>query len=162
MSWHVFKEAPFGADLAHDPGDIGPEVAGVILAPAQAGEGEGLAGISGREDMNAATPRAAVKGSQIVPDRSRSQGRVRHPCHERGRGETVSLDITHSSESGFCEVKAEIQSADTGAKAEAMKDVMSSGGTKSHTRHPFHRGPAAAGSGSRMASDDCKRHSAGT
>ena len=103
--------------------------------------------------MNAATSRAAVEGSQIVPDRSRSQGRVCHPRHESGCGETVSLDMAHSSISGLCDMQAEIEASDTGAKADAAKVVMSSGGTKSHTRDPFHRGRAAAGVGSR-ASDD--------
>lgn len=82
--------------------------------------------------MNAAAPRVAVKGSQIVPHRSRSQGRVCHPRHESGRGETVSLDMAHGAISGFGDVNAEIQSSDTGAKADAAKVVMFEGGTKSH------------------------------
>jgi hypothetical protein len=98
--------------------------------------------------MNAAAPRAAVEGSQIVPDRCRSQGRVRHPRHESGRGETVSLDMTHSAVSGFGEMQAKVEAPDTGAKAEAEQRVMSAGGMKSHTRRPFHRGPAALGGGS--------------
>jgi len=153
MAGDVLEEAPLGADLADDPGDIGPEVPGIICAKPVSGKAEGLAGITGRDEMNAAAPRAAVEGSQIVPYRSRSQGRVCHPRHESGRGETVSLDMTHSPISGLCEVYAEIEASDTGAKADAAKVVMSSGGTKSHTRRPFLRGLAAAGGGSR-ASDD--------
>jgi hypothetical protein len=153
MAGDVLEETPFGADLAHDPGDIGPKVPGVIGAEPVSGKAEGLAGITGRDEMNAAAPRAAVEGSQIVPYRSRSQGRVCHPRHESGRGETVSLDMTHSPISGLCEVYAEIEASDTGAKADAAKVVMSFGGTKSHTRRPFLRGLAAEGGGSR-ASDD--------
>lgn len=153
MSGDVLEETPFGADLAHDTRDLGPEMPGVIGTEPVSGKAEGLAGITGRDEMNAAAPRAAVEGSQIVPYRSRSQGRVCHPRHESGRGETVSLDMTHSPISGLCEVYAEIEASDTGAKADAAKVVMSSGGTKSHTRRPFLRGLAAAGGGSR-ASDD--------
>lgn len=153
MAGDVLEEAPFGRNLPNDPGDLGPEVPGVFLALAVPCQAERLAGITGRDEMNAAAPRAAVEGSQIVPDRSRSQGLVRHPRHESGRGETDSLDIAHSSISGFCEVQAKIEASDTGAKADAAKLVMSFGGMNSHTRGPFHRGPAAAGSGSR-ASDD--------
>jgi hypothetical protein len=153
MAGDIFKEAPSGGDFADDPGDLGPEVAGVIFPEAVPGQAEGLAGITGRDEMNAAAPSSAVEGSQIVPYRSRSQGRVCHPRHERGRGETVSLDITHSSVSGLCEVQAEIKASDTGAKADAAKLFMSFGGMNSHTRRPFHRGHAAAGKGSR-ASDD--------
>ena len=82
--------------------------------------------------MNAVAPRSAVEGSQIVPDKSRSQGRVRHPCHESGRGVSVSLDKANSSISGDCEMQSEIQSSDAGAKADAANVVMSSGGMNSH------------------------------
>lgn len=152
MPGDVFKEAPFGLGFTDDPGNLGPEVPGVILALAMARVGERLAGITGRDEMNAATPRAAVEGSQIVPDRCRSQGRVCHPRHESGRGEGVSLDIHHSSVSGLCEMQAKIESADSGTKADAAKVVMSMGGENSHTRGPFRRGPAALVSGS-LASD---------
>ena len=105
--------------------------------------------------MNAAAPRFAIEGFEIVPDRSRSQGRVRHPRHESGRGETVSLDIAQGSISGFCQVQSEIQSSDTGAKADAAKVVMLVGGTKCHTVGPFRRGLAAWIKGSVVASSDC-------
>lgn len=152
MAGDVLEEAPLGSGFAHDPGDLGPEVAGIFLALAVPREGERLAGITGRDEMNAAAPRSAVEGSEIVPDRSRRQGRVRHPCHEHRRGKSVPLDETHSSVSGFGEVKAEVESSDSGAKAEAMKGVRSVGGTKSHTRHPFHRDQVAWGGGSGSAS----------
>jgi hypothetical protein len=152
MAGDVFKEAPFRLRLSHDSGNFGPQVPWVICALAKPRRRKRLAGITGSDDMNAATPRPAVKGSQIVPDRCRSQGRVRHPRHESGRGEGVSLDIDHSSVSGFCKMQAKIESADSGAKADAAKVVMSKGGENSHTKGPFRRGPAALVSGS-LASD---------
>ena len=153
MAGDIFKEAPGGPDFADNAGDVGPEMARIRFAKAVPREREWLARIARRDDMNAVAPRAAVKGPQIVPDRSRSQGLVRHPTHESGRGETVSLDITHSSISGFSEVKAKVKSADSGAKAEAAKLVMSSGGMNSHKMGPFLCGRAARGVGSGMASD---------
>jgi len=150
MAGDVFKEGPFGPDFPDDACNVGPEVAGVLVALAVAREGEGLAGITGSDDMNAAAPRSAVEGLEIVPDRSRSQGRVCHPCHENGRRETVSLDMTYSPVSGFSEAKAEIQSSDTGAKTDAAKVVMSDGGMKSHKGGPFRRDRmVAAGLGDR-------------
>jgi hypothetical protein len=65
--------------FADDPLDLGPQVPGIGLAPALSGEAEGLAGITGSEEMNAIAPRSAVEGSQIVPDRCLIQGLVRHP-----------------------------------------------------------------------------------
>lgn len=82
--------------------------------------------------MNAAAPGPAVEAAQIVPDRSRSQGRVRHPGHENGRGESVSLDMANGAISGLGDVQSEIQSSDAGTKADAAKVVMSGGGMKSH------------------------------
>lgn len=148
----VLEEAPFGADFTDDPGDGRPQVPGVIAAAPVACKAEGLAGITGRDEMNAAAPRSAIEGLEIVPDRCRCQGLVFHPGHESGRGETVSLDITHSAVSGFGEVQAEVKSGDSGAEAEPSQ-LMNSGGMNSHTRGPFHRGRAAAGVGS-LASED--------
>ena len=152
MAGDLLEEAPLGAGFPHDSGDLGPEVAGIVLALPVPREGERLAGIAGRDEMNAAAPRSAVEGSEIVPDRSRRQGRVRHPGHEHRRGKGVPLNETHSSVSGFGEVKSEIEASDAGAKAEAMKGFMSVGGTKSHTRHPFLRDRVAWGGGSVTAS----------
>jgi hypothetical protein len=152
MADDVFKEAPLRRDFADDAGNGGPEVAGIVFALAVACERERLAGITGRDDMNASAPRSAVKGSHIVPNRSRAQGRVCHPRHESGRGETVSFDITHSTVSGLCEMYAEIEASDAGAKAEAAKIFISVGGMNSHTSSPFQRGLAAAGVGSSTAS----------
>lgn len=154
MAADVFKEGPFGLSFAQDSGDFWPEMAGIVFAFAVARIGERLARITGRDDMNAAAPRAAVEASQIVPDNSRSQGLVCHPRHESGRREGVPLDIAHSAVSGLCKVNAEIKASDAGAKAEAAKVFMSIGGMNSHTSGPFQRGPAAAGVGSCLASDD--------
>jgi hypothetical protein len=152
MAGDILEKAPLRRDLADDPRDLGPEVARIVPAAPLSGKGEGLAGITGKDAMNAATPRAAVKGSQVVPDRSRSQGRVRHPGHEDRRREGAPLDETHSAVSGFGQVQAKVESADTGAKAEAAKLVMSSGGMNSHKSCPFRRGLAAWVKGSGVAS----------
>jgi len=139
MSGHVLEEHPFGADFGDDAGNVGPEVTGIVLASPQPREGEGLAWITGSDEMNAAAPRSAVEGLEIVPDRSWRQGRVRHPCHEHGRGKTVSLDKAHSSETGFCDVQAEVEPSNAGSEAEASQ-FMYSLGMCSHTMSlPFRR-----------------------
>jgi len=43
----VFEKDPLGAAFGDDPGDLGPEVPGVIGTAALSGGTEGLAGISG-------------------------------------------------------------------------------------------------------------------
>lgn len=67
MMGDVLQEDEVGLDLPDDAGDVRPEVALVGLGPALPGDREGLAGIAGSDAMNAATPSAAVEGSQIRP-----------------------------------------------------------------------------------------------
>lgn len=116
MAFDVFEEHPSWPDLAHDARDLGPQVSGILFAAASSGLTEGLAGITGRDDMNTAAPRSAVKGSQIVPDRRRSQGLVAHPRHERGRRVGFPLDVTHSAISGLCDMQPEVEAAVSSAQ----------------------------------------------
>lgn len=123
VSFDVFGEYPFGSDLADDAGDFRPEVPGIGGAEPSTGGREGLAGIAGSDKMNAATPRAAVEGSDIVPDRCLIQGLVCHPGHEHGRRECFPLDETDSAISGFSDVEAKLQSANTGTEGEPEKGL---------------------------------------
>lgn len=132
MPFDVFEEAPFGLHLPDDPADVGPEVAGIVLASPLAGEAERLAGITGSEEMNAAAPRAAVEGGNIRPDRSLIQGRVCHPRHESGRREGFPLDVTNSSISGLGDMEAEFETTDACAERDAGEGRKLRG-MKSHT-----------------------------
>jgi hypothetical protein len=67
MMGDVLQEDEVGLDLADDAGDMRPEVPFVGLGSPLPRDGEGLAGITRSEAMNAATPRAAIEGSQIRP-----------------------------------------------------------------------------------------------
>lgn len=115
VAFDVLKEDEAGADLVDDAGDLGPQVAGVGVAAAQSGLAEGLTGIAGRDEMNAAAPRSAVEGSQIVPYRRWSQGLVCHPRHESGRRVSLPLDVTNSPISGLGDVQAEVEAGVAGA-----------------------------------------------
>lgn len=132
MALDIFGEDPFGRDFADNTRDFWPEVAGIGFASSLAGEAEGLARITGRDDMNAAAPRLAVKGSEIVPDRRVTQGLVAHPRHESGRCVSFPLDVTDSAVSGLGDVEAEIEAGVTGAERQAAKLVI---GTWSHKFH---------------------------
>lgn len=116
VSFNVLGEDDARAHFVDDPLDLGPEVPGIGLASALPGKAEGLAGITGREDMNAATPRSAVEGSQIVPDRRAIQRRVFHPGHESGRCMGFPLDETCSAISGLGDGDPELEPAVSGAE----------------------------------------------
>ena len=61
----VFEEDPFGAALADDAGDFRPEVAGIIGTTALASGAEGLAGISGEDDVEGTAERAGDRKSVV-------------------------------------------------------------------------------------------------
>ena len=47
----ILEEDPLGAALGNDTGDLGPEVTGIVGPSALSGGAEGLAGISGEDDI---------------------------------------------------------------------------------------------------------------
>ena len=126
MAFDVFEEAPFGIEFLGDSPDVRPEVAGIVFALAPAGEAEGLAGISGSEDMNLSAPRRAVEGGNVIPDRCFIQGLVVHPRHESGRREGFPLDVTNSSVGGFGNMEAEFKATDACAERDAA-EIISGG-----------------------------------
>ncbi len=65
---YVFAEDPLGAAFAEDAGDFGPEVAGIIGATAFASGAEGLAGISGEDDVEGAAKGSGIETAEIIPD----------------------------------------------------------------------------------------------
>ena len=123
VAFDVLAEDPFRLRLVDDSGDFRPEVTRVSFTAAPAGVAEGLAGITGTDDMNAVAPRSAVEGSQIVPYRRFSQGRVRHPAHESGRRVGFPLDVTHSSIGRLGDMQAEVEPPVSGTKREAAQFI---------------------------------------
>lgn len=121
MPLHVLAEDPLRLRLGDDAGDLGPEVSGIGGAAAAPGDAERLAGIAGRDEMNAAAPRAAVEAAQVVPDRRLVQGLVRHPRHESRRCMGFPLDESHSAISGLGDGEAEIEPAIAGAERDAAE-----------------------------------------
>lgn len=119
----VLAKDPFRIDLFDHPRDLGPEVARIVRTPAFAGCAKRLARITGSDDMNASTPRLAVEGFEIVPDRRRSQGRVFHPCHDSGCRVSFPLDVTYSPISGLGDMQAEIEAGISGTEGDTAKVV---------------------------------------
>ncbi len=132
MMGDIFEEDEGRLDLANDARDMWPEVARVVRAPALARDGERLARIARSDDVHRAAPRAAVEGSNVVPDRCRIQGRLFHPCHENGRGVGFPFDMAHSSITGHGDGEPEVEPACAGAEREA--EQVSDSGTVSGGR----------------------------
>ena len=134
MMGDILEEDEGRFDLADDAGDMRPEVARVVGAPAFARDGERLARIACSDDVHRAAPRAAVEGSNIVPDNSLIQGRVFHPRHESGCGEGFPFDMAHSTISGDGDGEPEVDTARAGAEGEAEQAHISRSGIVSGGR----------------------------
>ena len=122
----VLEKDPFGAAFPDDPGDLGPEVAGIVGAAAFSGGAEGLAGISGRNDVEGPAEGPGVEAAQIIPDRGRGEipralGRDEH--HSRP---VLPLDEGAGVMAGLGEHEAHIQASAACAEGEAVP------GTKHH------------------------------
>jgi hypothetical protein len=115
MMGDILEEDEGRLDLADDAGDMRPEVAWVVRTPALARDRERLARIARSDNVHRAAPRAAVEGSNVVPDNSLIQGRVFHPRHESGCGEGFPFDMAHRTISGDGEDEPEVEAARAGA-----------------------------------------------
>lgn len=73
MTGDVFEEDPFRAAFADDPGDIRPEVTGIVGPAALSGRAEGLARVSGQDGVEGAAEGQGVEAAQIGPDRGRGE-----------------------------------------------------------------------------------------
>lgn len=118
MSFDVLDEDPTGLDLPDDPGDLRPQVAGIVGPSPISGGRERLAGIAGKEDMNAATPRAAVEGSQVIPDRSLRKRSVFHPRGKRRGGVEVVLDVADRSIVWLGDMEPKVETAIAGTEGQ--------------------------------------------
>jgi len=131
MMGDILEEDEGRLDLANDAGDMRPEMAWILAAEPSACDRERLARIARSDDVHRAAPRAAVEGSNVVPDNSLIQGRVFHPRHESGCGEGFPFDMAHSTISGDGDGKPEIEPARTGAEGQAEEASVSRSGRAS-------------------------------
>ncbi|EXL08993.1 hypothetical protein BG36_02320 [Aquamicrobium defluvii] len=134
MMGDILEEHEGRLDLTDDAGDMRPEVARIVGAPALASNGERLARIACSDDVHRATPRAAVETGNVVPDRCLIQGRVFHPRHENGCGVGFPFDMAHSTISGDGDGEPEVEPARAGAEGEAEEACVAGPGSASGGR----------------------------
>lgn len=117
VSWDILKEHERRAALSDDARDVRPEVAGVVGAASLAGDGEGLAGIPRADEIDPPIPCTTVEGVQVRPDRSWSQGCVRHARDQNRGGECFPLHETDRARR-HGKSDSEVEAADSGAEGE--------------------------------------------
>ncbi len=134
MMGDILEEHEWWFDFADDAGDMWPEMARILGAEPSACDGKWLARVACAKKIHRAAPRAAIEGSNVIPDNSLIQGRVFHPRHESGCGEGLPLDIAHSTISGEGKVQSEVEPASAGAEGEAEQACICGSGAKSGGR----------------------------
>lgn len=117
-SGDVLQEHPSRSHFADDAGDFRPEPTVVVNSTSFACSAERLAGEPGSDDIHAATPRVAVEGGKVRPDRSLIQPRLAHPFHEDGRCVAVPLNVSHGSAVHAGESQSELEASVAGAEVE--------------------------------------------
>lgn len=93
--------------VTDDPSDGRPEPPVIVNAAPLASRGERLARETGSDEIHSSTPRCAIKGREIVPNRAAIQPRRFHPFHENGRCVAVPLNTSHGRYSELAQGKLE-------------------------------------------------------
>ena len=116
----VFEENPFWGTFPDNPGDIGPEVPGVVGTLAFASGTEGLAGISGEDDVEGTSEGPGIETAQIVPDRG--WGEISCAlCGDEDRARPVfPLDECAGVIAGLSEHDAQIQASAACAEGQSV------------------------------------------
>ena len=120
MTGDVFEEDPFGAAFGDDAGDLGPEVAGIVCAATFASGAEGLAGISGEDDVESPTKDPGIEAAQVIPDRGRGEVTGALGGDEHGAWPVFPLDEGSSVEAGFGQHEAQIQASAACAEGQSV------------------------------------------
>lgn len=118
VSAHVLEEAPIWLTLSDDSGDGRPEVAGVSGSEPLAGHAERLAGVSANDASHLSTPRLAVEGVQIRPDRRVIQGTVRNTRCQDFAGSDFVFQVANCASAWESQSDSEVESPGSAAQAE--------------------------------------------
>ena len=116
----VFEKDPFWGALTDNAGDLGPEVARIIGTAALSGRAEGLAGISGEDDVEGPSERPSIEGSQVIPDRGWGEVPGALGRDEDGARPILPLDKGAGVEAGFGEHDAQIQASAACAEGQSV------------------------------------------
>jgi len=120
MPGDVFEEHPFWIAFPDNPGDLGPEVPGVIVTLAFACGTEGLTGISGEDDVEGAAEGTGIEAAEIIPDRGRGEIPGALGSDEDSAGPVLPFDKGACVISWFGEHEAQIKASAACAEGQSV------------------------------------------
>ena len=116
----VFEEYPFRGAFPDDAGDLGPKVAWIVGPAALSCRAEGLAGISGEDDVEGTVEGPGIEAAQIVPDRR--WGEI--PCalgrDEYGTRPVLPFDESAGVIAGLSQHEAQIKASAACAEGQSV------------------------------------------
>jgi len=116
----VFEKDPFRGAFSDDAGDLWPEVARIARTATLSGGAEGLAGVSGEDDVEGPAEGASIEAAQIIPDWGRSEVPRGLGGDEDASGIALPLDEGAGVETGFGQHDAQIQASAACAERQSV------------------------------------------
>jgi hypothetical protein len=116
----VFEKDPCGEAFPNNPGDLWPEVAGIVGTAAFASGAEGLAGISGEDCVEGSPVGPRIKTAQVVPDGGRGKVSCALGGDEHSAWPVLPFDKGAGVEAGLGEHDAQIQASAACAEGQSV------------------------------------------
>ena len=120
VTGYVFEEDPFGAAFADDACDLGPEVPGVVGTAALSGSAEGLAWISGEDNIEGTAEGPGIETAEIIPDRGWGEVSRALGSDEDGTRPVLPLDEGAGVIVGFGQHEAQIKASAACAEGQSV------------------------------------------
>lgn len=128
----VLDEDPVGFEVEDMLPDVGPEPSVVRGSCTQTGLRVGLARDPSNVTMCDSTPRASVKGPEVTPDRSGSQGSLFHARNHIRGCKCFPFDVQCWATMSACDSVSELNAKVEASDARACADPVAGPGTYSH------------------------------
>jgi hypothetical protein len=96
-AWGVLKKEEFGSNLAKDAPHFRPHISLVSFKLSASGKAVSLARDSRANNIHDSTPREAVEGAKVIPDRRRIQATFFHASNKRAGGKCFPFHVSDAA-----------------------------------------------------------------
>lgn len=120
MSADVLEKAPSRRNCVHNAGDVGPEVAGVVVGESLPCVRERLARVAANDAIHSSTESSGVESLEVAPNRCRIQRSRFHVRRQDAAGCDFVLHVADRSRLWMNESHGSVEPATAGAQAEVV------------------------------------------
>jgi hypothetical protein len=116
MTGDVLEKDEGRSTFSDDSEHLGPKVSCVGGSALLAGNAERLAWVARSDAIHCATPRSAIEGVKVIPDRCLRYVALLHTLCEKGRAVCVPLDSANNSCVGCRNLNSDIETSEACAE----------------------------------------------